>query len=455
MLSLNQLKQLYLQAPPWLQNLYASIPYTVRNGPSYLRWHRFLQKEIDEDAYTLLKMKETLLYAYTYVPYYRGLFDTLQASPHDFNTPKDLTHFPLLTKALIRENFNQLQSTSLSKRKRFFVRTGGTTGTPATFYQSVNVWKKELAFVNHFFGHYGYTPKDLKVSFKGGHFEEQSDESYMHYNPVSRTLILSPLHLNRKSIYRYVEILNTYKIRYFHTYPSTLLLLIRQMMDNGLTLDYRPKAVFLTSEGYDPEDIHLIQTIFQCPVTSFYGHSERILFAGAVDGNDLMLYQHNKRYGLFELLDDKQRSITVPNREGNIVGTSFDNFAMPLIRYLTDDTTHYVDQQRDTIAKIESLRNKLYLDAKKGVKISITFLSISSLSKHILAFQFFQSHPGHLELRIVPSKAFEKREQSFIERTIKEKIGDMMDIEVSLVTELSRTERGKARSLIKAYDSGI
>jgi phenylacetate-CoA ligase len=375
----------------------------------------------------------------------------MDASPLDFNCRKDLSCFPILNKEKIRKHFDLLQNPSCPVHKKFFVRTGGTTGTPMTFYQSRNVWKKELAFVNHFFARYGYTPGQLKVSFKGGAYETEGTKHYMHQDPASNTILLSPLHLNRHTIFQYVHILNRYQIRFFHTYPSTLLLFIRQMLDNGLTLKYRPQAVFLASEGYDQEDILLIKDFFNCPVSSFYGHSERLLFAMDIPDSDLQYFRPDKRYGLMELIDSEHRVITKAGEKGTMVGTSFDNWAMPLIRYETDDTTCYLDKEMRTISKIESLRNKIYLDAKQGEKISITFLSISSLSDHILAFQFLQKQKGHLELRIIPSTAFTNADEKKITHILEKKIGHKMDIEVSLVSKLTRTERGKILNLVKTY----
>ena len=152
-----------------------------------------------------------------------------------------------------------------------------------------------------------------------------------------------------------------------------------------------------------------------------------------------------------ELVDNQNRIITESNKEGTLVGTSFDNKAMPLIRYLTDDTTHYLSENPDRIAKIESLRNKVYLDARNGQKVSITFLSISTLSNEILSFQFLQKSPGHLILSVIPSKKFTEKERLKIKKHLEIKIGNIMDIEVKSVKKLIHTPRGKIRNLVKLY----
>ncbi len=330
------------------------------------------------------------------------------------------------------------------------MKTGGTTGYPSTFYQSDNVWKKEIAFVMNFFNQFSYEPTHLKASFKGGDYENIGSGKYWFYDPLNKSISFSPIHLNQSSVGSYVDQLNKYRPVFFHTYPSTLLFLIHLMKEKGLTLEYDIKVIFLVSEGYDVEDIINIQTFFKCEVKSFYGHSERILFATSSDKR-LTIYNNEKRYGLMELIDENSLQINKVNQIGKIVGTSFDNYAMPLIRYVTDDITSYLDNEHDTIQKIDSQRNKIYLDAKDGRQISITFISISSLSDNIYSFQFYQKREGETELLIVPKKDFTQADKEKVLFTITNKIGHLMDVSVRIVERPISTKIGKSINVIKEY----
>jgi len=448
--NLNQLKKLYTNAPGWVKNIYAAVPYEIRSGAEYRKWDLFLKEEIDRDSYQILKLKESMLYAYEHVPYYKKTFNNLQLSPYDIHSPKDLKDFPLLTKEIVNKNFTDLQAVNYPSNKKFYVKTGGTTGHPATFFQSDNIWKKEIAFVMNFFNQFAYKPTDLKASFKGGDYENIASEKYWFYNPLNRSISFSPIHLNQSSVDSYVAQLNKYRPIFFHTYPSAILFLIHLMKEKGLTLAYDIKVIFLVSEGYDQEDIVKIQTFFKCQVKSFYGHSERILFATSSD-EKLSIYTNEKRYGLMELIDDNSLQIDQINQIGKIVGTSFDNYAMPLIRYVTDDTTSYLDTEHNTIQKIDSLRNKIYLDAKGGRQISITFISISSLSDNIHSFQFYQKKEGEVELLVVPKKDFSQLDKEKILSAITNKIGHLMDVSVRIVERPMRTKVGKAINVIKEY----
>ena len=151
MLNLNKLKKIYTSSPLWMKKLYASIPYDIRNGSDYRKWKQFLEKELNEEEYQLLKLKETLFYASTQTKYYKNIFNKLECHIDEFNHLGDIKNIPFIDKDIVRENYNDLIAHDYPKKKTFFVTTGGSSGEPMQFLQSKNVWSKELAFVNHFF----------------------------------------------------------------------------------------------------------------------------------------------------------------------------------------------------------------------------------------------------------------------------------------------------------------
>lgn len=448
MLNLNQLKELYTNSPNWVKSIYGTIPLDIRNGSEYREWRTFLKNSIDVDAYEVIKLKETILYAYKNIKYYKKLFDSNNIDPFAINTRNDLQYIPFLTKELVRENLYDLQATDYHKHKKFFVTTGGTTGYPATFYQSKNVWKKELAFVADYFQENGYTQSSLKASFKINVFKNSVKGIFWEKDYINNTINFSPIHLNRYTVSKYVQILNELKIKNFHIYPSNLLFLIDNMIEQNLTLDYQLETIFLVSEGYSKNDISKIKEFFNCHVTSFYGHSERVLFAKSIS-NELDIYKVDKRYGLFELVDESKNQIVNNNILGTIVGTTFDNYAMPLIRYKTDDLTKYLDYKSYKINMIDSLRNQIYIDGKNGVKISITSFNLSIFLDKIHTWQLYQESPGKIDVLIVPKKSFTQDDKDMILSSIYEKIGDLLECRLKFRDYPLFTPRGKMLKLNK------
>ncbi len=447
MLTLNQLKSLYSNSPLWLQKLYSAIPYNIRSGAEYRKWKKFLEQELSNDEYILLKLKETVLYAYENTDYYKDIFDTLDISPHDIKTLNDFTLLPTIDKEIVKTNFNRLHAKKFPKSKTFYVSTGGSSGEPMTFLQSANVWKKELAFNMNYFTKYGYTPSSLKASLRGGTFSN-TPNTYWNYNPVYNEIHFSPFHISEDTIKYYVQKLNTLQPMFFHSYPSSLLLLIEHMRNKKLTLNYSPKTIFLISENFSKQELHSIQSFFQSTVSSFYGHTERLIFAPNASA-DLTSYKIDSRYGFFELLNEKDFPLYTNKIAGEMVGTSFDNFAMPLLRYKTGDYTHFLDHTNNIIATVEGRWKKEYLLGKNGIKISLTALNIhSDLFKHVLQYQFHQEKPTYATLHLVVSHKFTNTDKQNILKTLEKRGGHTITFSVKIVKKLQLTPRGKAKLII-------
>jgi len=450
-MNLNQLKKLYTSSPLWMKRLYASIPYEIRNGADYRKWKKFLEEEINEEEYKLLKMKESVLYAYENTAYYKSTFDYLHISPSDINDLKDFQRLPFIDKDIVRENFAALTVKSYPANKTFFVTTGGTSGAPMKFLQSKNVWAKELAFVMSYFAKYAYKPSMLKVSFRGGEFDDLPSNKFWKYNPVHNEMHFSPFHINEKNIEYYVKDLNTQKPLYFHTYPSSLLLFIEQMKNKGIQLNYQLKAIFLISENYSMKDIKKIKSFFACPVSSFYGHSERLIFA-PTSTDDLSIYKADNRYGLFELIDQSGQPIHENNQRGEIIGSSFDNFAMPLLRYKTNDFTNFVDHGNNEISMIEGRWTQEYLVGKDGLKLYLTALNMhSDIFKNVIKYQFHQNKPAHAELHVIVNKLFQESDKKNVLKALEQKAGHAITFDIRIVEQLELTSRGKFKNIVQKF----
>ncbi|PHS34472.1 MAG: hypothetical protein COA92_00835 [Sulfurovum sp.] len=294
----------------------------------------------------------------------------------------------------------------------------------------------------------GCIPLLLKASFKVKDFKDNDHGIFWEKDYVSNTIHFSPLHLNSSTISKYVQKLNELKPLFFHVYPSNLLFLIDNMMEQNLKLKYQLRTIFLVSEGYTNKDIERIKTFFNCEVTSFYGHSERILFLESIS-QDVDIYQIDKRYGFFELVDDNKHQIVENNISGTIVGTTFDNYAMPLIRYETDDITQYLDYKIGTTSMIDSLRNQVYLEGKNHINISVTNFTLSHFTNKIHTWQLYQDQPGKVDILIVPKKDFTHEDKEKILSYMNTLIGDILECDLKLLNHPLLTPRGKMSKINK------
>lgn len=450
MLTLNQLKKVYTNSPLWLKNIYASIPYSIRNGSEYRKWNKFLKTEVNEEEYELLKFKETIFYAYNNTKFYKQVLDNLRADPEEINTYKDIEKLPIIDKEIVRNNFNDFLAVNYPNKKTFFVTTGGTSGTPMKYFQSKNIYAKELAFINSFFLKNSMHVGIKKASFRGIDFVNLSKKQFWLDNPVNNEIVFSAAHINEKTIEIYVNKLNELKIKYLYGFPSSMLFLLYNMKKKNIFLDYPLKGIYLISESFSQNDVDAIQNYFKCTVASYYGHSERLIFAISSQSKPFN-YKVDRRYGLFELIDKNKIVITNNNNHGEIVGTSFDNYAMPLIRYKTGDFTEYVDYSNRIISLIQSPRNQEYVDCKDGSKIAFSSLiRVSEMDRlNILKYQLIQESPGNCVLLIIPGVNFHSDNIQVLRKSFDNRVRLILNYDIKIVDQLRTTKRGKHKYFIK------
>ena len=75
------------------------------------------------------RLRDLIRFAYEHVPYYRQVFKARRLAPKDFRSTEDLPKLPILTKTVIRQNFQELQA-ALRESLRSKLEHLRTTGRP-------------------------------------------------------------------------------------------------------------------------------------------------------------------------------------------------------------------------------------------------------------------------------------------------------------------------------------
>ena len=86
------------------------------------------------------KLKRLIHHCYMNVPYYTKLFDKLNLKPEDIKCRADLAKLPILTKQIIRDNYDDMISLDVSQRKAHKETSGGSTGIPLNFMTDKATW---------------------------------------------------------------------------------------------------------------------------------------------------------------------------------------------------------------------------------------------------------------------------------------------------------------------------
>lgn len=452
-MNLNALKDIYYRSPGFIINLIALIPFNIRYGKGFRKYSKFFaQYQGDYDQVSALK--ETIKFAYENIPYYKREWDKIGFSPIDFKTIHDLQKIPFIDKDIVKNNFDDFLNPNLPSNQSFFVTTGGSSGFQMKYFQSSNIWWKEVSYLMNCMGKLGFNQKIMKASLRGGEFPNINKGEYWKGNPFYNEIHFSPFHLSKDTIKVYVGKFNKSKIKFIHAYPSAIIRFMNLMRDQNLELKHKLKGVFLISENYTVEQLLELKTYFKCSIGSLYGHSERLIFAPTLK-DDLGKMKIDRSYGYSELIDGNSKVINENNIEGELVGTSFDNFSMPLIRYKTGDLTSFSNVNESIINTIKGRWDQEFLIGRNGENVTLTALNFhSDILENVNSYQFYQISNGLVEIFITVNSTYSKQDEIGILDSLNKKVEGVVEFGIKIVESPILTMRGKFLRLIKKLPEG-
>ena len=121
-------KQLFIAAHQvGNRNFYPTYKKVMEN-----QWKTYDELKEDQEK----QLRYLINFVFRNVPYYHKLFDDLKLSLDDIKKIEDLEKLPILTKDIIKHNWDDFKPVNLSTMKYSEIATGGSTGTPFNYRQS-------------------------------------------------------------------------------------------------------------------------------------------------------------------------------------------------------------------------------------------------------------------------------------------------------------------------------
>ena len=400
------------------------------------------------NAYHLKQLKQQVNIAYEKCPAYRKLYDEANIDVSAFNALKDFKKLPLIDKAFINNNTEDLLLVDKNNSDVDYVTTGGTSGIPLAFYINASRSQVEYAYLVDGWRKAGFKLGDIKVVLRG-RITGSKKGVHRSYDPIFKEHYYSNFHMNDKDMSHYISHIKTLKDCFLHVYPSSIYQLARFAKKENIKFN-NIKAVLAESENVYPEQRTFVESVFNCRYYSSYGHSEKLVAAGECEHT--ANYHVWPTYGYLELLDENDNVITEKGQVGEIVGTGFINTVMPFIRYKTGDFAEYVGdyceacQRHHLIIKnIRGHRIQENLVARDNSLISWTAVNMhDDTFDDVLQYQFYQDTPGVAVIKIRASKVFSEESKQRILNNINNKLQHRMKVSVMQVDDIPLTERGKS-----------
>ncbi|ROO26381.1 hypothetical protein SAOR_10515 [Salinisphaera orenii MK-B5] len=398
-----------------------------------------------------------LRFAAAEIPAYRYLKNEVERLP-----PFDaLKAFPLIDKETVQADLQRFLPRNFARTHVYKVTTGGTSGNQLDVYWDNQSQSREMAYIHRFMAQAGYKRRFRKATFRGVSFPDFPPGVFWYRNPIHNEMRFSPFHMTADNLPLYVDKLIDYQPQFLHGYPSAISILADFVLREDLTgrlPDIR--AVFLTSEACTQMQRERIEAAFETRVSSWYGHSEGLVFAGECTQSST--YHIAPDYGVLELVDDNGDLRDAEGSQGEIVATGLENYALPLIRYRTGDFATRLasacacGRNWDRMDKVQGRWRQEAVVSKGGGKIALTALNMhGSFFDNVRRYQYYEDTPGKCVIRIMPVPGFTEADRQSIEIAYNNKTKDEVEFRAQVVESIPLTARGKLRLLESHLEQAV
>lgn len=391
------MKQLVETTPYGLGRLLAAVPFRFRLGAQYEEFDKLLTQGRVDDAYIIEKISAIFDYAKCKFTFYQNLYRDAGVIDLEIRTLADIELIPVVTKSMIKAHYDEFDGPMKLK-------TSGTSGAPLDFYVDKNAFAREWAHMHKIWAMRGYNYRDAKLTLRGKDLGGKT----VVYNPVHNEFIVNKCRPVSEFLYEIVELVTKHNIKFVHGFPSAIYIFFKELevyandTQKAMLKTYLRTCLF-GSEFPAPYMVDYLSKEWGLNHISWYGHSEMCVLAYDEFSNNVYTPYHT--YGYSEVY------------EGRLLGTSFHNFDMPLIRYDTGDLVTAKKNENGLLESfsIEEGRAGDFVVDRTGKTIPLTGLIFGIFGRNneifgqIDCIQVRQKVRGCVELLVTSSKAIDER----------------------------------------------
>lgn len=466
---LRSIRSYYYKLPTGIQSLvgsvYSMLPAQMRLGKVYGEFRKLIGdsefKRASFEEMQFMELKKTISHAYRDIPYYQKKFAEYGVTPASLQSLTDITKFPTMTKKDLKDHYRDLINPKISSARHLVTTTGGSTAEPARFLHIKGITRsKERAFIHDGWSRGGYYARAKTVQLKGRTVGHPEKKIFWQYEAIQNFLEMDSNYLSLENIPFYVEAILKFKPEFMIGYASSVYLLAKQMRESGISPP-KLKCVYLASENVYEWQREYLESYFKCKIFSHYGHSEMLLLGMECE------YSHNlhfyPQYGFLEALGEDGSPVPPTyGAIGELVGTSFHNELMPLIRYKTQDLGRWGHQNcrcGRNYPILEEVEGRLqeFIVTRDNRLISICVMGAAHFDvlDYVYETQYYQDKPGELVFRIVPKEGFNDAHKQMLLNAVREKTGPDVSVSIELVNQIKRTRNGKHLMIEQKLDLQI
>ncbi|QPP05507.1 phenylacetate--CoA ligase [Streptomyces bathyalis] len=407
-------------------------------------------------AYQLSALQRTLHTAYNEVELYRRKFDEAGVRPEDCRTLEDLARFPFTTKADLRETYPfGMFAVPMADVRRIHA-SSGTTGRPTVVgytENDISMWADMVARSIRAAG--GRPGHKVHIAYGYGLF---TGGLGAHYGAERAGCTVIPVSGGMTA--RQVQLIQDFEPEIIMVTPSYMLTLLDEFERQGV--DPRGTSLRTGIFGAEPwtEGMRAeIEERLGIHAVDIYGLSEVIgpgVAQECVESKDGLHIWEDQFYP--EVVDPVTDVLQAAGDEGELVFTSLNKEAMPVIRYRTRDLTRLLPgTARPAFRRMEKVTRRCDdMIILRGVNIFPSqveeiLLRTEGLAPHFQLRLSTRGRLDHMTVRVEsrPGTAPAQREEAArsVAQAVKDGIGLSVEVEAVEPETLERSV-GKIRRVV-------
>ena len=280
------------------------------------------------------KLKKQVKHVYEHVPYYRDLMDKKGVKPEDIKTLDDIQKLPFISKYDLRETYPYGMLAVPLKDCVRIQSTSGTTGKRVIAYYTqhdVDLWEECCARA---IAAVGGTPEDVvQVAYGYGLFTGGPGLNGGSHKLGSLTLPMSSGNTDRQ-----IQFIQDLKATILCCTPSYAAYIGEAMKEKGIKPeDNTLKAGIFGAEPWTEEMRRDIEKSLGIKAYDIYGLTETSGPGVSFECEEQRGMHINEDHFYAEIIDPETGEVLPEGSEGELVFTSLDKEAFPLLRYRTRD----------------------------------------------------------------------------------------------------------------------
>lgn len=259
-------------------------------------------------------------------PFYRELYGDIELRDED-----DFRRLPVLDRDQVRSRIEDMISRTADTRRLVLSRTGGSTGEPLSFYDSLAEKARQKAMIARSRSWAGFREGE-RLAVVWGAARDMPTQSLKTRHFWNQRW-LNAYRLDEERLQAFATELKSWRPRLLLGYAGSVTALARVIRKRGIT-GVAPAAIETSAERLWKHQRELIEETFQCPVFDSYGSREVSNIA----------FECERHLGLHVLSDNVHLEVlgqdgapVAPGEVGEVVVTKLGHEAMPLIRYRNGD----------------------------------------------------------------------------------------------------------------------